>query len=130
EEHAIRGLWRPASWRPLECQASPPRISEWLAWSDLTIIAAGITLWECLCTEAPAVSYYRNEYQRGVLLQLERLGCVRVLGGVDGSTTEAARSALEDVLSSAPRRRAMAATGRELIDGRGAERVVQALRAG
>jgi spore coat polysaccharide biosynthesis predicted glycosyltransferase SpsG len=127
ERLAILGLPTPPGWPPLECAVNPPMLPDWLAWADLTVITAGTTLWECLCTGSPVVSFYRDDYQRRLLENLARVGAARVLGQLGGDGDDAARLTLRETVHDASLRRAMSAAGRGIIDGRGADRVVRAI---
>lgn len=129
ERQAVLGLPTPPDWPPLECAVNPPMLPDWLAWSDLTFIAAGNTLWECLCSGSPVASFYRDDYQRRVLEKLAEVGAASVLGPPTGECDDAARQTLKEVVNDAARRRAMSATGRGIIDGHGADRVVRLIRA-
>jgi spore coat polysaccharide biosynthesis predicted glycosyltransferase SpsG len=127
ERQAILALPTPPGWPPPECAVNPPVLPDWLAWADLTIITAGTTLWECLCTGSPVASFYRDDYQRRFLENLAKVGATRALGPLSGNGDEAARLALKDAIHDAGLRRAMSVAGRGIIDGHGADRVAHAI---
>ena len=102
-------------------------IADEMAWADLAISAAGSTSWELAFMGLPSLLITLSENQHGCAEYLHRQGIAISLGWhhqVKPVETAAALSAL----AADPRRRAeMSSRGRDLIDGRGGERVVQAM---
>jgi UDP-2,4-diacetamido-2,4,6-trideoxy-beta-L-altropyranose hydrolase len=98
-----------------------------MAWADVSIIAAGVTLWELLYMESAILSYARNPFQQMILSELERQK--KVVGLGDLAELEPGRLAreIEGLARSETRRRSLAAAGRALVDGDGCSRVVAAL---
>jgi UDP-2,4-diacetamido-2,4,6-trideoxy-beta-L-altropyranose hydrolase len=102
-------------------------MEEIMMWGDAAVIVAGGTLWELLYLGCPVLSYSRNSVQAGVLSSLRDKGVVRDLGCVDGFDADALARAIETLAASREDRQQMSQAGRELVDGRGAERVCEAL---
>ena len=102
-------------------------IPDLMAKSDLVIIPAGGTLWESLYMGCSIVSYSRNAVQASVISELADRNLIIDQGSLqDFDPRTLAESILECALSLETRQRS-AREGRRLIDGRGAERTVQAL---
>jgi spore coat polysaccharide biosynthesis predicted glycosyltransferase SpsG len=90
---------------------------------DLAVAAAGTSALELACAGIPAALVAVADNQRPVLSAAARLGCAAALGwhgDVDEARIADCLSALAKDL---PLRTTMAARGRELVDGAGAERV-------
>ena len=94
-----------------------------LARADVGVIAAGGTLWEAAALGLPTVAVVTAENQRLLTqtAEVRSFAFVRDFS-LDGATTIAADVAT--LTSSAALRATMTAAGTELVDGRGAERVV------
>jgi spore coat polysaccharide biosynthesis predicted glycosyltransferase SpsG/ribosomal protein S18 acetylase RimI-like enzyme len=95
--------------------------------SDLTVSAAGTAVWELCCLGVPAALVCVADNQRAGYERLLARGAAVGLGDADrGLDPDSAAATLRGVLDDADRRRALAAAGRRLVDGRGAWRVVGA----
>lgn len=123
------GLERLAAKLPhsVEFQTDTKRIADEMAWADAAISAAGSTSWELAFMGLPSLLITLSENQHGCAEYLHRHGIAISLGWhhqVQPAETAATLSAL----AANPRRRAeMSSRGRDLIDGRGGERVVLAM---
>jgi spore coat polysaccharide biosynthesis predicted glycosyltransferase SpsG len=84
--------------------------------ADFAVTAAGMTLYECLAAGTPAVAVPVAENQRPEYVELTDAGLV-----VPGQPDLAA--AVKRISRDAALRGKLAASGRELVDGRGAARV-------
>ena len=73
-------------------------------------------------------SYTRNAVQKQIMEQLDQMGAVVDLGSIDAFERHTLAKKIADLASSFERRRAMAELGRQLVDGRGAERILCLLR--
>ena len=93
-----------------------------MAAADVAIAAAGVTAYELARVGVPAVLVAVADNQRPVARRLAEAGAAVF---VDGS--QMAEAAL-DLLADAARRDEMSRTARALVDGRGADRVVAAMR--
>ncbi len=102
-------------------------VPEMMAQSDLSIIAAGGTLWELMYMSCPVVSFSRNSTQRRVLEQLHSRGVVLHMGDPIHVFPNALAQVLDDLSAAVSRRAKMAALGREQVDGEGAKRVCEIL---
>jgi spore coat polysaccharide biosynthesis predicted glycosyltransferase SpsG len=106
----------------------PPDLAERMARAEMAISAGGATLWELCYLGLPTLAFSLADNQRAAVTHLHRAGAL-----VDGtaawheSTVELARS-IDGLVADAGLRAALARTARTLVDGRGAARVVAALR--
>jgi UDP-2,4-diacetamido-2,4,6-trideoxy-beta-L-altropyranose hydrolase len=107
---------------------NPSNMVELMHQADLAVIAAGGTLWELLSVGCVVLSYARNPVQARVVQDLQKKGAVINLGATkDFSGTELS-TAIETLARAKKVRCEMSAIGRQLVDARGAVRVVQAMR--
>ncbi len=106
---------------------NPANISELMGWADVAVSAAGTTCWEMCLLGLPAILIGLAVNQRPVAQELDRRGVAVHLDCPDLSPEQIAGK-LQGLLASLDTRAAMSRRGRELVDGRGAERVVSAMR--
>lgn len=114
--------------REVEVVANPGDMAKVLANSDISVICAGGTLWECLFMQCATLSYAHDEFQQSILERLQSQGLVRYLGRVKSFDPQTLVEAVRKIASSERHRSEMAAGGRRLVDGRGVERVLQAMQ--
>jgi spore coat polysaccharide biosynthesis predicted glycosyltransferase SpsG len=106
-----------------------------LADADLAVSASGTSTWELLCLGLPAALVWVVENQiLGYGRTIERglaagVGHLPSLRHPDSAEAMAAVSVLRDLLTDAPRRAALSARAWGAVDGRGVERVADALTA-
>ena len=105
-------------------------IAELMAWADFAVSSAGTTCWELCLLALPALLVDVAENQTELAQELARRNCAIHLGGPRDFTVEQLASQLEALLRSGEKRRALSANCRELVDGRGSERVASAMHAG
>ncbi len=98
-----------------------------IAWADVTVIAAGGTLWELLYMQTPVISYTVRDAQDGPVRDLEKVGAICNLGR-SPVKEEMLCDVLTQLLGDQHRRERMGNLGRTIVDGRGARRVVEALQ--
>jgi UDP-2,4-diacetamido-2,4,6-trideoxy-beta-L-altropyranose hydrolase len=116
------------SWIPVRIQPHAPDVTEVMARADLSVSAGGTTCWELAFMGVPNCILSLAEHQTSVADSLEGAGAAIHVGGpavIDDRLPE-----LVMELASDPALRArMSEAGRRVVDGRGAERVVRAMRA-
>ena len=98
-----------------------------LAGADLAISAAGSTCWEMAFMGLPALLLVTADNQRGLAAALHRCGAAHSLGEVGKLDLDSLRHRVASIAKDCDRRRAMAAAGQSLVDGRGASRVFLAM---
>jgi UDP-2,4-diacetamido-2,4,6-trideoxy-beta-L-altropyranose hydrolase len=103
-------------------------MNELMRLSDLAITAAGGTLWELLYSGCPVMSYARNPVQARVVDLVAQRGAARNLGDTRAFRAAQLRDAVRLLAGDGALRESMANAGRNLIDGKGAERVIAAIR--
>lgn len=107
---------------------NPPNMPDLMHEAAVAVTAAGGTLWELLYMGCAALSYSRNSVQARVVRLVSERGAARDMGDVRDFDASALVAAIEELLSSQSVREDMAIRGRQLVDGRGANRVVEAVR--
>ena len=100
-----------------------------MAWADVAISAAGSTCWEMCLLRLPAMVIDLAPNQLPIAQELARTHVAIHLGGTKDVTAEQIGVRLESLLQSSELRTAMSNRGRELVDGKGAQRVVCAIQA-
>jgi spore coat polysaccharide biosynthesis predicted glycosyltransferase SpsG len=97
---------------------APERMADVLQAADLVITAAGQTMLESLCVGTPTIALAVADNQRAQLALATGAGAARGAASVEEAASLAAA-----LLDDAAARGALAANGRELVDGFGALRV-------
>ena len=96
-----------------------------MVWADLVVAGAGITSsWELCMMGSPAALCVLAPNQEKIAGELARLGAAVNLGYAGRIPAHKIGNVLCDLLRTPARREKMSARGRELVDGRGAERVL------
>ena len=98
-----------------------------MARADLAVSAGGSTCWEMAYMGLPNLVLVLADNQRPIAERLAAAGVSLNLGDARRLDPADLAAALDDLVRDRARRRAMAAAGRTLIDGRGAERVLDSL---
>jgi UDP-2,4-diacetamido-2,4,6-trideoxy-beta-L-altropyranose hydrolase len=101
------------------------RMPDLMAAADLAICAGGSTMWEMACMGVPFIAIVIADNQRQAAAAMARDGYPAIAHAAVERELPAAVTALA---ADADRRAALSRRGRELVDGRGAERVCAALR--
>ena len=100
---------------------------ELMAWADVAISSAGSTVWELCFMGLPAFLIDLVPHQRLVADTLQQRGAGIHIGCSKTLNPKMLAEKLDWVLASSEIRARMSQHGRELVDGRGAERVVAAM---
>lgn len=124
---ALPGGSGPARFRAIAPLADLPAA---MAGADLVVSASGTTVWELCCVGVPMALVRAADNQAEGYRAVVRAGAGLGLGGpADVADTAATASALHPVLTDPAARAGLAARARSIVDGRGAERIVDAVRA-
>jgi len=94
-----------------------------MVWADLAVAGAGTTSWEMCMMGLPAALCVLAPNQEKIALELMRAGAAVNLGYLSQSGVHETEAVLLESIASESKRAKMSARGRELVDGRGAERV-------
>jgi spore coat polysaccharide biosynthesis predicted glycosyltransferase SpsG len=102
-------------------------VAPFLAVTDLAVVTAGGTIWELLHRGVPVLLLTLAPHQEPIAREVHRRGAGVDLGRFSDLTVPQITRAVAELVR-APRHRAhLAQRGRGLVDGRGAERVVDAM---
>ncbi len=104
-----------------------PHLADLMATADLTVGAGGATTWERLCMGLPSLVLSIAENQIPACEALVSSGLIRYLGGAHDLDVAAIESALIEALAVTGQLRALATSNQTLVDGRGVNRVAEAL---
>jgi UDP-2,4-diacetamido-2,4,6-trideoxy-beta-L-altropyranose hydrolase len=102
---------------------------ELMAWADVAIAAGGSTSWELAFMGLPGLVIVLADNQLEVAASLERAGVAVNLGEQKRLEITGVAEAVQALLANHPRRENMSRRGRQLVDGRGAQRVLMRMRA-
>lgn len=117
--------------RPVELHVAPTSVRPIMERATLAVSAAGQTLYELACVGCPTVAIQMAPNQRPQLNALEAAGVLYSIGGAARpDTLTRLAEAIPALLADRPRRAAMSAAGRRLVDGEGALRVAAAITSG
>lgn len=100
-----------------------------IRWADAAVTAAGITTYELACAGTPFVTLVTANNQEANANKFAEHEVALNLGWYDVIAPDKLASRLREFLCDGGQLRDQAAKGRELVDGRGAERVVSVLLA-
>lgn len=102
-------------------------LAKLLAGVDVAIGAVGGTTWERMCLGVPSLTVVIADNQLETANDLAAAGLIDLLGHATNVTEETLAQGLRELLNAPERRQRMADAGQALVDGRGAERVVDVL---
>lgn len=99
---------------------------ELMAWADVAVSSAGSTCWELCMLGLPSVLLVVAANQEPVARELGRMGVA--MDASSGAARDRLGDRVRELLLSSAMREEMSQRGRNLVDGRGAERVVASMR--
>jgi UDP-2,4-diacetamido-2,4,6-trideoxy-beta-L-altropyranose hydrolase len=100
-------------------------MAERMARADLAIGANGVATWERAAVGLPALTVSVADNQRAIARHADQLGILRWLGDAESVSEENWRQALDWAFSNPSALQAQSANGMRLVDGNGADRVVE-----
>ncbi len=106
----------------------PENWLEILSSSDLAVIAGGSVIFETAMLGTPGLIFVVEENQKGSALATEKLGVHKVAGWLKDLTDEQILTAYMEIASNREMRESISNRGRELLDGKGAYRVVEEIQ--
>jgi UDP-2,4-diacetamido-2,4,6-trideoxy-beta-L-altropyranose hydrolase len=107
---------------------NPPNMAELMTRADLAISAAGSTCWELCFLGVPSLLIDLASNQSAIAERLHRDGCAIHLGAPRQFSATDLAGKLRETMMSQEKRRSLSEHCRSLVDGRGAIRVVAAMR--
>lgn len=102
-------------------------MAELMAHADLAIGATGVATWERAAVGLPAIAVSVADNQRDIARFAAQQGLLTWLGDAQGLDEAAWREAIDDACQNPAGLRAQSRAGRDLVDGLGAERVVESM---
>lgn len=102
-------------------------IAELMAWADVALSSAGTTCWELCQMGVPSLLVDVAANQTALATEMGRRGCAVHIGEPQGIRSAEIAIQVEALLKDEGRRTRFSIRCRELVDGRGAQRVVQAM---
>ena len=100
-----------------------------MAWADLAVVAGGSTCWELSLLALPFAIIVIADNQAEIAELLHERGVAHRIGWHADVTGEQVAAALRPLVADTALRSRLGGRGRELVDGRGAERVVEQMLA-
>ncbi len=100
-----------------------------MASADVAVAAGGTTSWEVAFMGLPTFTVILAENQQGIAEAMDRAGAAINLGWHADLAPDHLAAELSALLNDPQTRQSMSDAGQRLVDGRGAERVVNTLRA-
>ena len=111
----------------LEVAVEPAEVTARVARCHFAVTAGNTWSLELACVGVPQLSIVQNEAHWPTAQRLEEEGAAMCLGWHENVSAQTIRHAVHNILADNLERQAMARCGRQLIDGRGPDRLVTAL---
>lgn len=102
-------------------------IPELMAWADIAVSSAGTTCWELCLMAVPSLLVDVAENQTALAAEMGQRGCAIHLGAPDVLLAGQVADQVKKLLESEIRRRDLSTRCRQLVDGRGAQRLVSVI---
>jgi spore coat polysaccharide biosynthesis predicted glycosyltransferase SpsG len=115
-------------WSPLHFHWETGRLERFMFRADLAITAGGISAYEALCAGTPLAALSHDPLQQSTIKALAGKGACVDLGPGDELDPRRISAELFRLGSDINARKSLSLRGREIVDGRGAERVAQLIR--
>jgi len=113
--------------RGVRLERSPQNMAALMSWADVAVSAAGSTCWELAYMGLPSIVITLSADQQGIANALAERGIATSLGWHANLSGERISTAIDVLLENRNQRVAMSERGRQVVDGRGAARVVEFL---
>ncbi|MDY7034794.1 MAG: UDP-2,4-diacetamido-2,4,6-trideoxy-beta-L-altropyranose hydrolase [Thermodesulfobacteriota bacterium] len=104
--------------------SSVDNIPELMHWADMAISGGGTTCWEMAFMGLPNLIIILADNQRSNAEELNKAGCSKNLGFYDKLSYEKITLEINKMLRDTGQRKGMSIAGKNLIDGRGIDRVL------
>jgi UDP-2,4-diacetamido-2,4,6-trideoxy-beta-L-altropyranose hydrolase len=113
---------------PIRVATDVTDMAELMAWADLAVAGAGSTSWELAFMGLPALVLILADNQADVAAGLAAHGVARDLGWHTTLDIPTLADAIGNLVRDRAGRQMLSERGRQLVDGQGGQRVIQALR--
>ena len=100
---------------------------ELMGWSDIAVTAAGSTCWELAFMGVPSITVVTSGNQQGVAKGLEKAGIFKTVGLYQTMNNDMLGAELSVLMQDKELREKRSKLGRQLIDGKGAKKIVYVL---
>ncbi|MGI0482877.1 UDP-2,4-diacetamido-2,4,6-trideoxy-beta-L-altropyranose hydrolase [Geminocystis sp. CENA526] len=100
---------------------------ELMAWADMAICAGGSTNWELAFMGLPSIVIMIADNQREIAQNLAQMGLIISLGWWENVSIDMINNAILGLIQDQNKREDMSCLGRQLIDGKGCDRIFQAM---
>ncbi|MFA4848763.1 MAG: UDP-2,4-diacetamido-2,4,6-trideoxy-beta-L-altropyranose hydrolase [Methanoregula sp.] len=101
---------------------------ELMAWADVAISAGGSTCWELAFSGLPNIIIILSDDQELIAAELSKQGVSITLGRFGNTNNTSIINVISELILSPKKRYTMSQTGRRIVDGNGAHRVISALK--
>jgi UDP-2,4-diacetamido-2,4,6-trideoxy-beta-L-altropyranose hydrolase len=105
----------------------PSDMPRLLMWADLAVAGGGSTCWELCCLGVPSIVITYADNQTGITSGLQKAGAAIHLGWASEVSDALLERTLENLIDDSAMRARLSMRARSLVDGQGAERVVNAM---
>lgn len=112
----------------IELLSGSSNMGELTAWADLAVSGAGSTSLELAYMQVPVLSVVLADNQRRNAVALTSAGTMQTLGRHEAVTPKSLAHAISHLAHNLSLRRHMGLAGRNLVDGSGAQRIVNAMQ--
>jgi UDP-2,4-diacetamido-2,4,6-trideoxy-beta-L-altropyranose hydrolase len=114
---------------PIRLERNTKNMPELMAWADVAVSAGGSTCWELAFMGLPSLLQVVADNQRDIVQGLDQMGVAINLGQLGDLAQGEIAETITDLLINPQWRNSMCQLGRELVDGYGAARVVDMMKA-
>jgi len=97
---------------------------ELIHWADLAVTGSGLTKYEMALLGTPAIVLSLNEVHKNIMDTFAQAGSVQHLGTIEDVPVKTIADAVKQLAEDQPLRKQMSLKGKNLVDGRGAGRVI------
>jgi spore coat polysaccharide biosynthesis predicted glycosyltransferase SpsG len=111
----------------LEVVSEPPEVAARVVRCHFAVTSGNLWSLELACVGVPQLLIVQNEPHWPTAQRLEEAGTAMCLGWHENVSAQTIRQAVQNILGDNLERQAMSRCGRQLIDGRGPDRLVTAL---
>jgi len=112
----------------LEVVDSPVSLLRHMFWCDLAVTSSGLTKYEMAITGTPSLQVSFNKDYAAVNESFLKNGTAKHLGVYDAVSCQSISKAITGLLDNVRQRRFMSEAGKNLLDGLGTERIIEAIR--
>ena len=112
----------------VEVMSNVANMAELMAWADLAVAGAGTTCWEMCLLGLPAILIVAAENQRFIAARLEEIGAAINAGPAESVNDASLAQMAAELLGNRKRRFQMSQSARQLVDGKGRERVLEMMQ--